>query len=204
MELVHGKVRQNSTALSNEKRQLDELQAQVSEKTDLERKTANLRRSASEYRARLSQSNGKSDSTLRTLPNVRIGEADKGLEIDLYIDMDPATGTAVNGNTHLTPAQMSAVASLPPAPILRARMTAYKHDIENLTTNAKKLKGKSGDLEQRYRQIIALCTGVEESKVDESLGSLLQAVASEGKDEGNVDLDERIKAFLELVRGEEE
>lgn len=185
------------------------MQSKVSEKVELEQKVGNLRRSAHEHRERLIKHSGKANSTPRPLPIVRVGEADTGLEvIGMDLGATPnGTNTALDHSNpipHLNPTQLSIIASLPSASILRARITAYKRDVDNLESNARKLKSKSAELEQRYRSVISLCTGVEEAKVEESLGQLLQAVVSEGKDEGSIDGDERIRAFLELIRGGEE
>lgn len=203
IDSVHAKLREVSGALNEEKRRLESLQSKVSEKAELEQKIGNLRRSGHDYHERVMKLNGK------VMETVCIGEADVGLDmIKMELGATPnGINTALNhGNpvAHLNPAQLSMIASLPAPAILRARITAYKRDLDILESNSRKLKSKSAELEQRYRSIISLCTAVEEAKVEESLGQLLQAVVSEGKDEGSMDGDERIRAFLELIRGGEE
>jgi DNA repair exonuclease SbcCD ATPase subunit len=206
---VHSSLREASSALGEEKRRLGELQAKVSENADLDQKIANLRRSAAELRAKLAQ-NKKTDSTSKPLNNIRVGEADAGLEITpqlarIETNLDKmVNGDGGNPIPYLEPEQLALIAALPSPPILRARIQAYKADIDSLILNAKKLKSRSSELENCYRKIISLCTGVEEEKVEELLGNLLQAVMSEGKEDGEGDREVRIRGFLEIIRGAED
>ena len=81
--------------------------------------------------------------------------------------------TAANLTTVIDPTQ------LPDVPTLRARLVAYTENNDKLKLKAKHLKGRSAELETMYRKVIALCTGVEEGRVEQSLAALVQAVESE-------------------------
>jgi hypothetical protein len=51
-----------------------------------------------------------------------------------------------------------------------------------------------------YRKVVALCTGVPEDKVEESLPSLVAAVESETQNVGEQDVG-RVRDFLRKVEG---
>jgi regulatory protein SWI6 len=70
---------------------------------------------------------------------------------------------------------------------------------ETLESEVRGLKGKSLDLEKKYRRVIGLCTRVEEDMVDSVLDNLCRAVDSE---HGDVELG-RVRDFLQKVEGVE-
>lgn len=59
------------------------------------------------------------------------------------------------------------------------------------------LKGRSKEVEVKYRRVVALCTGVPESEVDVVIDGLLRAVESE---KGDLEIG-RIRRFLGGVDG---
>lgn len=87
-----------------------------------------------------------------------------------------------------------------PVPLLRARLSAYKYNEQRLIKLRDELKGRSTMLEQKFRHVVSLCTGVFEDQVDSLLESLLQAVES---DAGDVDMS-RVASFLEKVGKQEQ
>lgn len=86
------------------------------------------------------------------------------------------------------------LAKLPTA-VLQARIVAYKKNEEKLLSTASELRGRSAELERKFRRVISLCTGVEESKVDGLLKGLVKAVESDPSD---VDIS-RVAGFLRKV-----
>lgn len=66
--------------------------------------------------------------------------------------------------------------SLPPV-LLRARISAYKHNELKLIQLRNDLRASSLDGEAKYRRVVAQCTSSEESQVDDILEDLLAAVA---------------------------
>ena len=67
-----------------------------------------------------------------------------------------------------------------PVHLLRARVIAYKSNMVNLKVLATALKERSTKLEEKCRRVVALCTGVEEHRVDSLLEGLVTAVESDG------------------------
>ena len=82
--------------------------------------------------------------------------------------------------------------------MLSGRVRAYQQHNQKLDGQARTLKGRSTDLEERYRKMVTLCTGAEAAKVDGILDRLVQAVVSEQKE--NVELG-RVRDFLRLLQG---
>jgi hypothetical protein len=61
----------------------------------------------------------------------------------------------------------------------------------------KQLRSRSAELEEKYKKVVSLCTGVEENKVGGLLDGLVKAVESEGR---MVEVN-RIRDFLRKVDG---
>lgn len=80
-----------------------------------------------------------------------------------------------------------------------AALTAYSSLNARLKSQVEQLKKRDGELEAKYRRVIALCTNVPEESVDGVLGQLVMAVESEGvgeRGEGDVG---RVREFLRRV-----
>ncbi len=188
--------------MTEEKRRLEDIQARVREKQEVEQKIANLFRSNSELKRELSKSNGQLPNGMPE--NVAIGEADRGLDFDgLLASVErifPNGEETVDPSGPLSPEQRAFLSSLERAEVIRGRVKAYQNHNADLEGQAQRLKSMSHELEERYRKIVSLCTGVEMDKVDEMLGNLVQAVMSEQKD--NVELG-KIRDFLRLVQSTE-
>ena len=123
-------------------------------------------------------------------PDIKVGEADAGLEIDTTLIGNP------NEPFVLTPQNREYIASLPSVAVLNARLTAYRKHNARLSAEAKNLQSQNSGLETQLRKVVSLCTGVEESKVDEMVDGLTAGVASVGGDdvEGG-----RVRDFLRKV-----
>ena len=136
-------------------------------------------------------------------PDVKIGDADAGLEIDpalLLLDAaDPSLPQSqLLQHQALTSHQKTLLASLPPVEILAARVHAYNINNDHLKDQAGQLKSRSMELEKKLRRVVALCTGVAEDKVDGMLGGLVVAVESEKGEDVEVG---RVREFLRKVEG---
>ncbi|KAK9473092.1 uncharacterized protein V1510DRAFT_119386 [Dipodascopsis tothii] len=83
----------------------------------------------------------------------------------------------------------------PDIPVLKARIAAYKINNTRLNGFAQGLRGRSSDLEEKFRKVVALCTGVHENRIDSLLEGLVQAVQS---DPAEVDIA-RVAGFLRNV-----
>lgn len=88
-------------------------------------------------------------------------------------------------------------AELPSAALMRARIQALKTRTEVTYKAVDTLKGRSRDVEFKYRRVVALCSGVPEAEVDLVIDGLVRAVESErdGLEIG------RVRRFLGGVDG---
>ncbi|KAK9477800.1 hypothetical protein V1514DRAFT_102684 [Lipomyces japonicus] len=86
-------------------------------------------------------------------------------------------------------------ATIPAVPVLRARIAAYKRNAQQLHKITKVLKSRSSELEDKFRNVVSLCTSVPKDQVDSLLEGLVQAVQS---DPGDVDMT-RVAGFLKNV-----
>lgn len=85
-----------------------------------------------------------------------------------------------------------AAGMLPSAAVIRARLAAVaaRRDVTRKMAGA--LKGRSRDVEVKYRRVVAMCTGVPEGEVDAVVDGLLRAVESE---KGELEIG-RVRRFL--------
>jgi len=196
LDKTNAALKESGSLLAEEKRKLEELQAKSREKEVLEQQIKNLRRSSEELKGRVSAQG------LPVQPDVQIGEADKGLDFGGNLAMIALLfpGGAIDRSVPLTPEQGSFLASLERADVLAGRAKAYQQHNQVLDEEAKILKSKSTELEERYRKIVSFCTGAPVEKVDELVDSLIQAVVSEQKEMSTgADLG-RVRDFLREVQ----
>lgn len=178
------------------------------EKDELRQRIHNLQRSATDLRNEISQNPDGTTGLANAngvMENVSIGEADKGLDFGGRIaELERVFPTGDEGpHVPLTQEQMAVITSLEleRGQVMSGRVKAYQAHNTRLEWMAKDLKSKSGELEERYKKIVSLCTKVEVESVDGVLDSLLQAVVSEQKE--NVELG-RVREFLRLVQGSDD
>lgn len=188
-------LKESGSSLLDEKKKLDSLTVKAREKEELEQKVKNLQKFNEGVRSQISV-------TSQVQEHVQIGEADKGLDLDGKIgkidELFPA-GANDLGST-LTQEQIQLLTSLERAEVLTGRVQAYQTHNALLDNETRGLKGRSSELEEKYRKIISLCTGTPEERVDDLLDGLVQAVISEQKDmASSVDLS-RVRDFLHLVQ----
>ncbi|KAK4691162.1 regulatory protein SWI6, partial [Lecanoromycetidae sp. Uapishka_2] len=197
IDQTHAKLRETTSLLAEEKRRLAELQRKSEERKSLRQRIANHRRANDLQRAHLSQlllvNTKPGDPPEPVRPNIKVGEADAGLEIDSTSLVFAHDGTQPP-HSH----QREYLATLPPTPVLRARATAYRRNNARLETQAKDLQSKSSELEAQLRKVVSLCTGIAETTVDEMVDSLNAAVQSEGGEDVEVG---RVREFLRRVEG---
>ncbi|KAK9451440.1 uncharacterized protein V1518DRAFT_11164 [Limtongia smithiae] len=149
------------------------------------------------------------------VPNESNGEAESAKPAEestgaTVIDAEPQS---VNGTTKFSPdgkvltaadtttttsvdfSALKVIGPLPPIPVLRARISAYKRNQMNLHALAESLRDRSSDLEDKFRAVVAQCTNVRKEDVDSLLTGLVQAVQS---DPAEVDMV-RVAGFLRNV-----
>lgn len=223
LDKTNAALKESGSSLSEERKRLEELQAKAREKDELQLKIQNMRRTIEETKREMMAKN--KDSQIRK-DIVIVGEADNGLNfngnlstlsslfpiIDDNIDFDPSKADFSYLNLESAAPILSALES---AAVLSGRVHAYKQHNDGLANQVKVLKGKSSDLEERYKRIVSLCTGASEAEVEGLLDRLVQAVVSEqrdgavtstGKDTnggngGGMNELARVREFLRLVRG---
>lgn len=83
-------------------------------------------------------------------------------------------------------------ARLPEGSLLRARVAAVAGRDAVTRKMVAALKGRSREVEMKYRRVVALCTAVPEGEVDAVIDGLLRAVESE---RGELEIG-RVRKFL--------
>lgn len=197
IDQTHTKLRETTSLLNEERRRLSELQRKSNDRKALRQRIANLRRANEQQRAYLtSNANGRpASSPAEIRPDIKVGEADAGLDIDTTVLPFPYE---YNGPLHLLPQQRDYLATLPPTAVLKARTAAYQKNNARLETQAKNLQDQSSELEMQLRKLVCLCLSLEEGQLDQLIAGLHTAVQSEGGED--VDLA-RVREFLRRVEG---
>lgn len=190
IDQTHTKLRESTAALAQERRRLEEHQRTQEERGALRQRVHNLRLANERKRAQLLAMNTPT-AEIRT--DIKVGEADAGLDIDISVLGSPMEPFV------MTPEKRACIANLPPTAVLKARATAYRKHNARLEEEAKILQSQSGHLESQLRKIVNLSTGIPEDKVDEMVDGLIAAVASEGGEDVEV---ARVRQFLMRVEGE--
>ena len=183
--------------MNEERRRLAELQRKRDDRKALRQRIANLRRANDQQRAHLSTNaiGRPASSPVEVRPDIKVGEADAGLDIDITI---LPVSHDLNQPLQILPHQRDYLATLPPTAILKARVTAYQKNNARLEAQARNLKDQSSELERQLRKLVCLCLNVEEGQLDHLIGGLHTAVESEGGED--VDLA-RVRDFLRRVEG---
>jgi len=196
IDATHNSLREASASLLTERQRLSLLQSNASDRKALRHRLATLHAANAQHRLRVAAKDNVSVLDVRT--NISIGEADAGLLVDttvlpLNLLDSPSPPHA------LTPEQKSYLSTLPSPILLQARARGYRKINTALEADVKGFSERSIGLEDQLRRVVALCTGVEESRVDEMVGGLVRAVESEGG--GDVEVG-RVREFLRRVEEE--
>lgn len=174
---------------------LELVHSTIRARQERKQKLQNLRRFVGDTKARLSKK-----GPLPDLTKIRVGDADKpylvpedGVQSSPQMQLrSPETG--------LPMPQRSYSQQMPPPQVLQARLNAYTNLNSRLAAHLTSLKARDSELEAKYRQVIALCTGVPQEDVDRMLPGLLAAVESEQGSVGTEDGGEvRVREFLRKV-----
>lgn len=196
IDRLNEQIREFSSLQKIELERFQEAQARIKARGEKQAKLANLRRILQEKRATLSPS---AHEELQSANN-ELGTADNALipeDLAAILPSIPASDTEISHE------QRSLYTTALPVPSeMRTRLHAYSTNNSQLKDQANELRGRSNELEDLYRRVVSLCTGVEEEKVEEALPNLLAAIESEsaagGEGEGDV---VRVRDFLRRVDG---
>lgn len=178
LDSLHANLRTTSTQLGDARRKLDHLTTSVTKQQLARQKVANLAHAREDEQTRLM--NDQSRSSQANLSS--------SWETELAAMLEAAEESSGG---------YGAEGMLPSASVLRARIRAIEARREVTRKMVQALKGRSRDVEVKYRRVVALCTGVQESEVDAVIDSLLKAVESE-REELEID---RVRRFLGGVEG---
>ncbi|KXH37966.1 hypothetical protein CNYM01_08052 [Colletotrichum nymphaeae SA-01] len=175
IESLHTTLRTTSAQLGEAKRNLEAMQATLRKQQLARQKVSNLSHAREEEQVRLTQDQNRAGRT-------------NALSSSWETELSAALETAgTNGEGGL----------LPSAATLKARLSAVSARRDVTRKMAGALKGRSKDLEVKYRRVVAMCTGEPEDQVDAVVDGLLRAVESE---KGELEV-ERVRRFLGGVEG---
>ncbi|KAH7163439.1 hypothetical protein B0J13DRAFT_431670 [Dactylonectria estremocensis] len=177
LDSLHSTLRTTSTQLGESRRSLEHLAATLKKQQLARQKVANLSHAREDEQVRLMQEQSRTSQ-----PN-----PSSSWETELSAMLEAAEDSAPAGEEGM----------LPSAAVLKARIRALEGRREMTRKMVYALKGRSRDVEVKYRRVVALCTGVQEAEVDAVVDGLLKAVESE-HDELEIG---RVRRFLGGVEG---
>lgn len=203
IDRLNEQLREFSALQQADLERLQELKDRVKLRSERQAKVANLKRAIQDR---------KTEAAHQKPRQPRASPRPNGPELDpephwlsseqATADLLPPINSSPSASATPTPAQLTLLRDhIPDTPsLLRARLHAYYDHNADLRRQADELKSRSSELEVLYRKVVALCTGVPEERVEESLGQLVSAVESErgGLGEGEVG---RVREFLRRVDG---
>ena len=190
-------IREYSTTQKTLSDRLERVHDTIRSRQERKQKLQNLRRFVADMKARVSKSHSATD-----LSKIRVGDADKAFAVAAP-DASPQSQHHSPDSGLPTPQQSQAFSpgqAAPAAQTLQARLNAYASLNSRLAAHLTSLRARDSELEGKYRQVIALCTGVPLDDVDRMLPGLLAAVESEQGSAGTEDASEvRVREFLRKV-----
>lgn len=176
LDTLHSTLRTTSTQLGESRRSLEHLSATLKKQQLARQKVANLSHAREDEQVRLMQEQSRTSQ-----PN-----PSSSWETELSAMLEAAEDSSAGDE-----------GMLPSAAVLKARIRALEGRREMTRKMVYALKGRSRDVEVKYRRVVALCTGVQEAEVDAVVDGLLKAVESE-RDELEIG---RVRRFLGGVEG---
>ncbi|KAI5919168.1 start control protein cdc10 [Camillea tinctor] len=176
LDSLHASLRAITTQVGDARRTLESLQAAAKSQALTRQKIFNLSRGRDEEQKRL----------------LRLEQTHGPLDPNSSWETELNSVLGAGGSDGL-----KSIPTLPSATILRARIQALKNRTDLTRKGVGSLKGRSKDIEIKYRRVVALCTGVHESEVDAVVDGLLRAVESE---KGELEIG-RVRRFLGGVDG---
>ncbi|KAG5927311.1 hypothetical protein E4U42_002370 [Claviceps africana] len=181
LDAMHATLRTTSTQLGEARRSIEQLSESVRKQQLARQKVANLAHAREDEQLRLMNEQSQSSQ-----PN-----PSSSWETELAAMLEAAEESSADGGGG------GGKGILPPASVLRARLVAIEDRRDITRKMVQALKSRSRDVEVKYRRVVALCTGVQESEVDAVVDGLLKAVESE-RDELDIG---RVRRFLGGVEG---
>lgn len=181
-------LREVTLKLGKEREKMNQLRQRSRQHAELRQHCQNLRRAIDEENSRFREKLGTTNGNAPGMSGER-------LDPDAPFRILPELMAPVTDARNLSPQQKEYLQSLPSAAVLKARARAYRTNEDMLKEVASRLHDRSTELEDKFRRVVSLCTGVDEDRVDSLLEGLVQAVES---DPGEVDTA-RVSSFLRKV-----
>ena len=194
---LHTKLRIATTKLSESRKNLETLKESEIKSSEYKQKISNLDRATAEEEQRFLDQT----TELGSIGNYDVDfDADEPFRVlPVYNAIMEQVERQGNNKTSLDDIKIDPshinVNELPPVAVLQARVRAYKANESKLKQVIDELNENSKALENKFRRVVALCTGVPEDKIDTILDGLVQAVES---DPDEVDMG-RVVGFLKKV-----
>ena len=202
-----------SSLQKSEQSRLETLRSRLRQRQDRAKRIANLKRWLEPQRHMLAATNAAADLSQKR----EVGYADaegagvllqeSDLPEEVRREGEHLIRQASGGPSYLsTPLSLSPLATLSPSlssiptNVLRQRIEIYTQSNAALLQRSRQLKEKDGQLEAMFRQVVCLCTNVQEDRIDEVLPSLVAALDSDPLDGVEVG---RVREFLRKVEGVE-
>jgi len=175
IDSYHNSLRMTSVQVAESERRLEMTEEKLKQQQLARQKIANLSRVREEEQYRLmelEQAHGRADTT-----------ASANWEVE--------TTTAINASRN------GGEVALPSAVVLKARINAIRARVEDTRKAEAALKGRSREVELKFRHLVALATRTSDSEADGHLDGLMRAVESE---KGELEIG-RVRRFLGGVEG---
>jgi len=188
IDRLNDQIRAFSALQKADLEKLQELKERVKVRAERQAKIANLKRAIHERKA-VKQQTGQ-----QIPPDVDLEPSWLDESSEEILKFETADG-APNGLQ-----KQFLESKVPSTDVLRARLNAYLMNNLQLQKQADELRSRSSALEEMYRKVVSLCTGVAEDKVEESLPALVAAVESERGGLGEQEVG-RVREFLRRVDG---
>lgn len=201
---LYQELKESTEKLSQARSQLDLLKSLESKFNELKQKTSNIEKCISEEETRFNSQ--YPDASSHMLDVSMDFDPDQPFRVPkIYKEVKSAIDNALKNNQNIEDVHISVESliskydiksgDLPSVEILKARIEAYKENEKFLSLLFNTLDEKSTILENKFRRVVSLCTGVDQDKVDSLLEGLVQAVES---DPDEVDIG-RVTGFLTKV-----
>ncbi|RDA85438.1 hypothetical protein CP532_1526 [Ophiocordyceps camponoti-leonardi (nom. inval.)] len=177
LDALHVTLRAALGQLSEARRNVDHLTATAKKQQLSRQRVANLAHAREDEQMRLMK-----EQSMSSQPN-----PSSSWETELSAMLEAAEESSATG-----PGGFHNEGLLPSSAMLKARIRAIEGRRDVTRKMVQALKGRSRELEVKYRRVVSLCTGVAHDEVDAVVDSLLKAVESEREE---LDVG-RVKRFL--------
>lgn len=185
LDEAHAKLKDKTRELTDTRRKIQLLKDQTTAFEDLQKKSKNLEQAIQAEETHFhNETNGNINGDALSFQGP--------FDADAPMIVKPLPPDGTTGAAPLPPTP------LPPAPILRARVTAYKKNNAELMARMEALRYQNKLMEDKIKSVVSKCAGVPLENLDTLLDALLQAVDSDGP---SLDQNELVAFLNRIPRG---